>query len=305
MGSVDLSQQYDISRDLPTVRRYFEDLLASSAGASISGCSSSSIRRRTTRESSRPASPSTPASEGAGRYRPHRLQLAQSPDGDARVGDGTPGADALQHQPAFDLLPASRNALDELTNGLDAGAFGGFDPERQELYATCERRGVGINVMKTLGAGKLLSPEHTPFRKPLTVPQCVHYALSRPAVASVLLGCKTRAEVEDAMAYLSASEEERDYTGVLGTLRVDFRGNCVYCGHCQPCPAGIDIAAVNKYLDIARLDETKVPPSIRSHYASLAHRGGECVACGSCESRCPFGVQVADGMAQAARIFGD
>ena len=37
------------------------------------------------------------------------------------------------------------------------------------------------------------------------------------------------------------------------------------------------------------LDETKVPPSIRSHYASLAHRGGECIACGSCEDECPVG----------------
>jgi hypothetical protein len=306
MGSVDLSQQYDISRDLPTVRRYFEDLLRIFGGridfgmlffidseADYAGVFETGFAEyaRHLKEQ---------GDIGHIGFSSHNPRMAMR-----ALETGLPELMLFSINPAFDLLPASRNALDELTNGLDAGAFGGFDPERQELYATCERRGVGINVMKTLGAGKLLSPEHTPFRKPLTVPQCVHYALSRPAVASVLLGCKTRAEVEDAMAYLSASEEERDYTGVLGTLRVDFRGNCVYCGHCQPCPAGIDIAAVNKYLDIARLDETKVPPSIRSHYASLAHRGGECVACGSCESRCPFGVQVADGMAQAARIFGD
>ena len=49
--------------------------------------------------------------------------------------------------------------------------------------------------MKTLGAGKLLSPEHTPFQKPMTAAQCIHYALTRPAVASGMLGCKTREEV--------------------------------------------------------------------------------------------------------------
>ena len=39
------------------------------------------------------------------------------------------------------------------------------------------------------GAGKLISPEHTPFCKPLTVAQCIHYVLTRPAVVSALVGC--------------------------------------------------------------------------------------------------------------------
>ena len=118
-----------------------------------------------------------------------------------------------------------------------------------------------------------------------------------------MLGCKNRAEVLEAVRYLDTSEEERDYAPVLGTLRSDFRGNCVYCSHCQPCPAEIDIAAVNKYLDIARLDEGSVPPSIRSHYLGLSHTGSECIACGSCEARCPFGVPIIENMADAARIF--
>ena len=25
-----------------------------------------------------------------------------------------------------------------------------------------------------------------------------------------------------------------------------YRGQCTYCGHCAPCPKGIDIAMVNK-----------------------------------------------------------
>jgi predicted aldo/keto reductase-like oxidoreductase len=111
--------------------------------------------------------------------------------------------------------------------------------------------GVGITVMKPLGGGKLISKEHTPFNEPMTVAQCIHYALTRPAVASVLPGCKTGAEVLDAVSYLDKGNGERDYAPLLGTLRNDFLGNCVYCGHCQPCPEQIDIAAVNKYLDIA------------------------------------------------------
>lgn len=66
--------------------------------------------------------------------------------------------------------------------------------------------------MKTLGAGKLISKEHTPFEKPLSVAQCIHYALTRPAVASTLIGCQTGGEVKEAVRYLDLSDEERDYT---------------------------------------------------------------------------------------------
>jgi hypothetical protein len=172
------------------------------------------------------------------------------------------------------------------------------------LYALCEQKGVGITVMKTLGAGKLISPEHTPFAKPMTVEQCIHYALGRPAVSSVLLGCQTGDEVRAAMRYFETDDADLDYAPLIGTLRNDFRGHCVYCGHCQPCPVDIDIATVNKYLDIARLEPTNVPPSIRSHYDALSVHADACIACGNCEKRCPFGVPVIANMAEAARVMG-
>lgn len=128
--------------------------------------------------------------------------------------------------------------------------------------------------------------------------------LTRPAVASVMLGCQTRGEVFDAARYTDLSDEEKDYTDVMNTLRNDFAGNCVYCSHCQPCPAGIDIAAVNKYLDIARLDVSNISPSIRSHYLGLARSGKDCIGCKRCEKRCPFGVPIIGNMAEAAGIFG-
>jgi len=159
--------------------------------------------------------------------------------------------------------------------------------------------------MKTLGAGKLILPEHTPFAKPLTVQQCMHYALTHPAVASVLIGCKNRAEVLNAVRYLDMSDEELDYAEVLGSLRNDFRGNCVYCSHCQPCPVNIDIATVNKYLDIGRLDKDNVSPSLRSHYQGLSATGRDCIACGSCEARCPFGVEIIKNMAEAELLFSE
>jgi predicted aldo/keto reductase-like oxidoreductase len=61
---------------------------------------------------------------------------------------------------------------------------------------------------------------------------------------------------------------------------------------------------VNKYLDIAKLDEKAIPPSIKQHYNSMEHHGSECISCGSCESRCPFSVPIIKNMEKAASVFG-
>lgn len=205
--------------------------------------------------------------------------------------------------PAFDLYPVEQNVLETLEKGIDSGKFVGIDPQRAAFYKLCEQKGVGLTVMKTLGAGKLLSAEHTPFQRPLTMAQCIHYALTRPAVASVMLGCSEPEQVEEAVRYLDMSDAERDYTDAISAFQGSFTGNCVYCSHCQPCPMEIDIAAVTKYLDIARLDEAAIPPGVRSHYEHLAHKGSECIACGSCEERCPFHVDIIGNMRKAAQLF--
>ncbi len=84
--------------------------------------------------------------------------------------------------------------------------------------------------------------------------QCIEYALTRPAVAAVMVGCKSRAEIEAALAWCDAPAAERDYTAVMtGLERFSWRGHCMYCGHCAPCSAGIDIAAVHKFRNLAQV----------------------------------------------------
>ena len=77
----------------------------------------------------------------------------------------------------------------------------------------------------------------------------------------------------------------------------------MYCGHCAPCPRGIDVASVTKFLNLARA-QGGVPETVREHYAILSHHARECIACGACEGRCPFNVPIRENMRQAAEIFG-
>ncbi len=207
--------------------------------------------------------------------------------------------------PAYDLLPDTVDI-----DGLFAGdtyqndALSGTDPVRARLYERCEAQGVGITVMKGLAAGALLDEKQSPFGIALSAAQCVHYALTRPGVASVLVGCRTPEEVRAAVAYETASREQRDYSSALAsTPKYSLKGKCMYCNHCLPCPAHIDVAAVNKYLDLA-LSQGGPSPTVSEHYEALSARGEDCVSCRACEKRCPFGVEVTARMKEAVKVFG-
>jgi len=157
--------------------------------------------------------------------------------------------------------------------------------------------------MKAYG-GDLLSERNSPFRRAFTPVQCIEYALTRPAVTSVMIACRTQAELCAAVDWCTATPQQRDYVPVMqGMTRFSWQGHCMYCGHCAPCPKGISVASVNKFLNLAKTQE-QIPETVREHYALLPHHASECIACGSCEKRCPFGVPIIDAMKEASLLFG-
>ncbi|WP_308622531.1 aldo/keto reductase [uncultured Enorma sp.] len=205
--------------------------------------------------------------------------------------------------PAFDMMPATENLDDYFGEVGEQSARDGMTPERAELYALCEETGTGITVMKGFMGGRLFDASQSPFGVALTPVQCIEYALTRPAVASIMIGFSASEHVAEAVVYETASPEERDYAHVLaGAPRHAYLGQCTYCGHCAPCPKGIDIASVNKFFDLATMYD-EVPDSLREHYRALGATAEACVACRACEARCPFGVKIAEKMAAAAALF--
>lgn len=205
---------------------------------------------------------------------------------------------------AYDMQPASEDCNDlwDPKNYQDGRI--GMDPERKALYELCERENVAIDVMKAFGGGDMLSEELSPFGVAFNEYQCIEYCLTRPAVVSVMAGCHSIAEVEKAVSYYEASREERDYSMVLSRMeKFKFHGNCMYCGHCVPCSVGINVADINKYLNLA-LAQGEVPETVADHYKLLDHHASECVSCGSCVRNCPFGVEVIQRMQKAVEVFG-
>lgn len=178
-------------------------------------------------------------------------------------------------------------------------AFGDTN-ERQELYRRCEKEGVAISVMKAFSGGQLLSGNTSPFGKALTEYQCIQYALDQPAVVTVLPGIRNREDLKRILGFVTATEQEREYS-VLDALDIKkTEGVCVYCNHCQPCPAGLDVALINKYYDLSVAGDALA----RHHYESLEKKAGDCAKCGHCDSRCPFHVVQTERMGIIEAYFG-
>lgn len=205
--------------------------------------------------------------------------------------------------PAYDMEASDTDIYDLMEfKGMEKGHLVA-DEARQKLYSLCESSGVAITVMKPLGAGTLLDAKSSPFGVAMTVPQCIQYALDRNGVKVVIVGCHTVQEVLEAVKYYDLSSEERSYSHIFASRNsIHMTGRCMYCNHCQPCPAHIDIAAVTKFLDLA-LQQESVPETVMEHYKSLSANADDCLMCGKCESNCPFGVNIRENMKKARSVF--
>ena len=205
--------------------------------------------------------------------------------------------------PAFDMMPPV--LLDDyFDNEKYDEKLSGIQTIRTKLYQLCEETDTAITIMKGFAGGRLLNKKDSPFEIAMTPLQCIHYALTRPSAKSILVGVNNIEELEEALKYETATEEEKDYSKILTQApKHSYLGKCTYCGHCAPCPVEINVAMLNKLYDLATAQE-KVPESIKEHYNNLKAHASNCTECGGCEERCPFEVRVIKIMHKAKVIFG-
>ncbi len=204
--------------------------------------------------------------------------------------------------PAFDLLPGDTQ-LEALWQKDTYSQIDeqGYKPihSRKELYSACVKQNVGIIAMKPYAGGWLLGGKDDSSLV-LTPTQCISYSLSQPGVCTVVPGCKSVNEMKDALLYLNASDENKDYSKTISKSKWNLKGSCMYCNHCLPCSSNIDIAATTRLADSA---VQGINDSLRSKYDSLVYKASSCIKCGECMERCPFGVDVISNMERANNLF--
>ena len=94
-------------------------------------------------------------------------------------------------------------------------------------------------------------------------------------------------------------EEKGRCAAVRRELGTQF---CRRCGYCAPCTAGIDIPSCFLFANyLRRYGLTDWP---RARYAGLDRHASDCVDCGVCEKRCPYGLPIRDMLGDVAKVFG-
>ncbi|HOG46031.1 MAG TPA: aldo/keto reductase [Anaerolineae bacterium] len=221
---------------------------------------------------------------------------------------------ASLHHASYALEAVKTGAVDVLMYPVNMA--GHAIPGNAELFAACARERVGLVAMKPYGGGKLL-PGHgsnymhwfqaggayveTSGIAGLTPVQCLSYVLAQPGVCATVPGVKDERELAAALHYLEATAEERDLTAVTARFRTYEPGECTYCNHCLPCPAGIDVGELIRLTDQARAG---LSDALRAAYAALPAHATDCTFCETCMERCPFKVHVVDRMNEAMDRFG-
>ncbi len=109
-------------------------------------------------------------------------------------------------------------------------------PGREDFLKTCKKEGVGLVAIKPFAGGKLLQKNRTvniakyqsgginlkkKIPKDSTPIKCLNYTLSQTAVSTTIPGVKNVQELKETLAFLNASDEEKDFS----ILIKEFKNN--------------------------------------------------------------------------------
>jgi predicted aldo/keto reductase-like oxidoreductase len=197
------------------------------------------------------------------------------------------------HVPAITVKMIETGVIDVIMQPINLGTAAAAGT--QDMCHFCASRNIGIVVMKAFKGGEYMTRE-----KPFSPVVCLSYSLAQPAVATVAMGVKNVAELDANLRYLTASDNEKDFAAAVAEAQHDMKGTCVYCDHCLPCDAEVDIPAVIRLLVMA---EHGITPELKAAYGALTVKASACTECGICAERCPFGVDIIGKMRQAVEVF--
>ena len=163
----------------------------------------------------------------------------------------------------------------------------------EDLIARCAEKNIAFIDMKPLAGGAI---------EDATL--AMRYILANPNVTVAIPGMAEEQELlqnlaaaQDA-APLSRQEQEK-IAAIRSELGTQF---CRRCNYCAPCTVGIGIP--NVFLFEGYLSRYGLAEWALGRYNALDKHASDCVGCGVCETRCPYGLPIRDMLKKAAVKLG-
>lgn len=165
-----------------------------------------------------------------------------------------------------------------------------IEPMSKDVIKKAAKMGKGTIAMKPLGGGEIENGKVA--IKYLCNDKYLSVAI--PGVASVKevtenYTIKDYKLTEEELKYIKEKQEK-----VKGVF-------CHRCGYCLPCSVGIDIPTIftfeKYYLDY------NLKAWAEARYNSSKINASDCIKCGICLKRCPYGIDIPNRMEKIAKLF--
>jgi uncharacterized protein len=181
-------------------------------------------------------------------------------------------------------------------------------------------KGLGVVVMEPLFGGTLANPPQSVWRiwnqhqcRPADV--ALRWLWNKPEVSLVLSGMSNLEQVKQniesacrlcrsGIGWLDENEAK-----LVSQAQEEYRKlspvPCTKCGYCMPCPNGVNIPANFELFNNATVFKGSSVLLCRNLYNFMpeAERAKACLACGTCEEKCPQGIEIGKMMERVQEQF--
>ena len=150
------------------------------------------------------------------------------------------------------------------------------EDQADEAFKKAHEKGIGIIVMKPLAGGALDDAT-----------LAIKYILSKEYIDVAIPGMDSIKQVKenvDVLNDLDLTEEDKEK---IDNIRATLGGKfCRRCEYCLPCPLGVNIP--QNFLLEGYYTRYNLKEWSKERYDSLEGKASRCIACGKCETKCPY-----------------
>ena len=151
------------------------------------------------------------------------------------------------------------------------------EPEMQ-LVRSCREANMGFIAMKGLAGGLI------------TNSAAAYAAIAEAETVLPIWGVQRESELDEFLSYIeNPPAMTPELRAVIEKDRKELSGDfCRGCGYCLPCTVGIDISTAARMSQLIRRAPTA--PLLGEAQQANMRKIEDCVECGLCASRCPYGL---------------